>query len=132
MPPSSDALHQHFLREAYQCATNELGMAERYTTIPIISMNLPQLVMCHCKRDCEIPCKCYMHGQTSMVLCKCKGLCSQNGNRSGEHRDRLTKRKITMIFFSKTTKILPLCIIFIIKTHSKSIIDARNEFADLK
>ena len=31
-----------------------------YTRIPIISINLPELVMCHCKRDCIIPCKCFM------------------------------------------------------------------------
>ena len=39
--------------------------------------------------------------------------------------------KITRMF-SKTTNISTLCINFIIKTHSKSIIDARNEFTDLK
>ena len=32
----------------------------------------------------------------------------------------------------KMTNISTLCIIFTIETHSKSIIDARNEFTDLK
>ena len=111
MPPSSDALHQHFLRVAYRSGhvwdntlnkspdpvsptnwgwqqdTPDTAPTPVYTTIPIISMNLPEVVMCHCKKDCKIPCKCCMHGQTCMVLCKCKGLCSHNGNRSGEQTD---------------------------------------------
>ena len=73
MPPSSDALHQHFLRVAYQSGhvwgntlnkspdpvsptnwgwqqeTPDTAPTPVYTTIPIISMNLPELVMCHCK-----------------------------------------------------------------------------------
>ena len=36
--------------------------------------------MCHCERDCKLPCKCCMHGQTCIVLCKCKGLFPQIGN----------------------------------------------------
>ena len=95
MPESSDALHQHFLRVAYQSghilgntlnkspdpvAPTNLGWQQEtpytarnpiYTMSPIISMNLPERVMCHCKRDHKIPCKCYMHGQICMVLCKC-------------------------------------------------------------
>ena len=95
MPPSSDVLHQHFLRVAYQSGhvwgntlnkspdpvsptnwgwqqdTPDTAPTPVSTTIPIISMNFPELVMCHCKKDCKIPCKCCMHGRTCMVLCKC-------------------------------------------------------------
>ena len=111
MSPSSDALHQHFLRVAYQSGhvwgntpnkspdpvlTTNWGWQKEmhdtastpvYTTIPIILMNMPERVMCHCKTDCKSPCKCCMHGQTCMVLCKCKRLCSHNVNRSGEQTD---------------------------------------------
>ena len=111
MPPSSDALYQHFIRVAYQSGhvwDNTLNKSpdpvsltnwgwqqetpytvptQVYATIPIISVNLPECVMCHCKKDCKTHCKCYMHGQTCMVLCKCKGLFPHNGNRSGEQAD---------------------------------------------
>lgn len=46
-----------------------------YTTIPNISQNLPELVICHCKTDCKAPCKCCVLGQPCMHLCRCKGLC---------------------------------------------------------
>eukprot|EP00745_Piridium_sociabile_P029609 TRINITY_DN48831_c1_g1_i4.p2 TRINITY_DN48831_c1_g1~~TRINITY_DN48831_c1_g1_i4.p2 ORF type:complete len:222 (-),score=27.38 TRINITY_DN48831_c1_g1_i4:119-784(-) len=98
MPPSSDALHQHFLRVAYQSghvwgntlnkapapvSPTEWGWQQEspdsaptpvYTTIPIISRNLPELVSCQCKTDCKAPCRCCMHGQPCMILCTC--MCS--------------------------------------------------------
>ena len=118
MPPSSDALHQHFIRVAYQNRhawgntlnkspdrlsltnwgwqheTPDTAPTLVYTTIPIISMNFPERVMCHCKKDCTISCKCCMHGQTCMALCKCKFLLPYNVNKSGEQTDgdRLKER----------------------------------------
>ena len=58
-------------------------------SIPIIATNLPDFVICHCKRDCTVKifCNCCMHGQPCMALFKCKGLCSHNGNMSGEQAD---------------------------------------------
>ena len=94
-PPSSHALHQHFLRVAYQSgdvwgnalnktpaptSPTDWGWRQEspdsvptpvYTTLPIISRNLPELVSCQCKRDCKAPCSCCMHEQPCMVLCTC-------------------------------------------------------------
>ena len=51
-----------------------------YTKILIIAMNLHGFFS-----HVTVPCKCCMHGQPSMAICKCKGL--RNGNRNGEQTD---------------------------------------------
>ena len=47
-----------------------------YTTTPIISQDLPELVIFQCKTECKARCKCFGHQQPCMLLCWCKGLCS--------------------------------------------------------
>lgn len=39
-------------------------------------------MFCKCKKDCESPCICCVHGQPCVVLCKGNGLCPNNGIRS--------------------------------------------------
>ena len=58
-----------------------------HTKIPIILMNLPELINDHYKKDCTVPCKWCMHGQPCMILSKCKGVSFHNGIRSREHTD---------------------------------------------
>ena len=59
-----------------------------YTTIPIISKQLPEAVICHFKWDCTLPFMYCLHGQPYIFLCKCKVLCSKNGYRSGKQTYR--------------------------------------------
>ena len=100
IPPSSDALHQYFLRVAYQSGHvwgNALNKSptpvsptdwgwqhespdsvptQDFTTLPIISKNMPEIVGCHCKNEYRAPCSCRKYRQPCMVLCTCK--CREN------------------------------------------------------
>ena len=104
MPPGSDAFYQHLLRAAHQSGYvwgnmlkkapadashsitdwgwQQLSVDEAptpmFTTIPLLSKSLPELVSCKCKSVCKPPCSCCMHGQSCMILCACKGECKQN------------------------------------------------------
>ena len=95
MPPGSDALNQHLLRVAYQSGhvwgnmlikavdpvpvkdwgwqqdSPESAPSPVFTIIPIISKNIPELVICNCKTVCKPPCICKMHAQPCMVVCPC-------------------------------------------------------------
>ena len=100
IPPSSDALYQHFLRVAYQSGhlwgnalnksrspaspidwgwhqeSSDSILTPVFTTLPIISKNMPELVSCQCKHECRAPCSCRKFGQACMVLCAC--VCKRN------------------------------------------------------
>ena len=96
MPPGSNALHQHLLRVAYQSGyvwgnmlmkvsepvsvvewgwqqdTPSSAPTPKYTTIPILSNKIPELVSCKCKAACKLPCTCKTNGKPCMLMCTCK------------------------------------------------------------
>ena len=102
--------------------THDSSPTPIYITIPISSMNLHKRINCHCKKDCTVHCKWGMHIQTCMVLFNCKGV----------NASKFCIVRMIYKIFSLTKNISTLCVIFMIKTHSKSKTDTRNKFSDLK
>ena len=91
------------------------------TSVSIISMNLPELVICHCKRGCT-----YL---ASVVCMDNPEWFSLSVNICAPMLDNDLKYYITSMIYrivSLITNISTLCVIFMIKTHPKNKIDIRN------
>ena len=100
MPPTKDALIQHILRAAYQAGyiwgqalitrpnlpdPSNWGWLKTgntwdpvWTTLPPITKQLKDLVVCKCKKICKPPCKCCVAGVKCTSLCYCQGNCFGN------------------------------------------------------
>lgn len=101
IPPTSDALLQHLKRKIYQCniwkncltskpllqdpcdwgwkQTDNATYEPEWTTLPDMSTNCQQLVICKCKERC-FRCRCVRSALRCTLLCSCEGHCSRNHN----------------------------------------------------
>lgn len=99
IPPTQDALYQHFKRSAYQAGhvwgqtlqpmqelpnLNDWGWKQEqdilvplWTTIPEASQVCTELISCGCKKSCSKRCKCSKANLPCTDLCYCKGNCSR-------------------------------------------------------
>ena len=100
--PTSDAAKQHLKRASYVAGYVIANCFEKvpttvppadwafiacgqfcypvFTTLPIMSSNLPALVVCGCKVSCKPPCKCAAAKVACVPTCKCKGTCFKNND----------------------------------------------------